>query len=368
MTDLQALLDATPDGETCVIPAGDHAVPEGTCLHVPYGVAAIDATGATIRVVGADGQRSTVRPTVPLFDCGQRPNGSTFTFRGGHLIGPDTYGWDVLDDVGVSAIQWSFYKTWDSVMTVDGVTVEGGYAYAVMRSGGGDLTITGSHLSGWVGAVACFEGHGGHGTFTASDCLFPAPQQSKYSSIGAYVHPHLDTIWTNVHLCGWNRYALYLNGSPSGVGSHHSLIDVTATDCSLIQGAKGSTVHLVRCVEQGTPHNGGSYMMGTVISHGSQWRHRIGMIGTQNDDIDFTFCGDTIATGQWWLGPGRNTTGSIRIIGCHVELSAQTRVVGAADSSPLDVTVMATEFVGSTTRQAFNVPAGAVRFIDCEAP
>lgn len=40
---LQALLDATPDGGTCVIPAGDHAVPEGTCLHVPYGVAAIDA-------------------------------------------------------------------------------------------------------------------------------------------------------------------------------------------------------------------------------------------------------------------------------------------------------------------------------------
>ena len=34
----------------------------------------------------------------------------------------------------------------------------------------------------------------------------------------------------------------------------------------------------------------------------------------------------------------------------------------------MDVTVVASEFVGATTRQAFNVPAGAVRFIDCEAP
>ena len=243
----------------------------------------------------------------------------------------------------------------------------GGYGYGVHRGGGGSLTITGSYLSGWVGAVACFEGHGGHGTFVASDCLFPAPQRSKYSSIGAYVHPHLDTRWERVALCGWSRYALYLNGSRSGEGSHHSLIDVTATDCSLIQGAKGSTVHLVRCVEQGTPHNGGSYMMGTVISHGSTWR-LAGMGGTQNDDIDFTFCDDHIATPMWWLGPGRNTTGSIRIIGCRVELSAQTRVVGAADSSPLDVTVVASEFVGATTRQAFNVPAGTVRFVDCEAP
>ncbi len=365
---LQALLDATPAGQTCVIPAGDHAVPEGVGLVVPHGVAAVDATGATIRVVGADGQRSTAPPTVPLFDCGQRPNGSTFAFRGGHLVGPDTSGWDDHTDVPHGAIQWSYYKTWDSVMTVEGVTVEGGYAYGVMRSGGGDLTITDSYLSGWVGAVACFEGHGGHGTFTASDCLFPAPGRSKYSSIGAYVHPHIATTWERVALCGWSRYALYLNGSPSGAGSHHSLINVTATDCSLIQGAKGSTVHLVRCVEQGAPSNGGSYMMGTVISCGSQWRHRIGMIDTQNDDIDFTFCGDTIATGQWWLGPGRNTTGSIRIIGCHVDLTAQTRVVGAAESSPLDVTVMATEFVGSTTRQAFNVPAGVVRFVGCEAP
>lgn len=28
-----------------------------------------DVTGATIRVVGADGRRSTMPPTVPLFDC-----------------------------------------------------------------------------------------------------------------------------------------------------------------------------------------------------------------------------------------------------------------------------------------------------------
>ena len=34
----------------------------------------------------------------------------------------------------------------------------------------------------------------------------------------------------------------------------------------------------------------------------------------------------------------------------------------------MDVTVVASEFVGATTRQAFNVPAGTVRFVDCEAP
>ena len=34
----------------------------------------------------------------------------------------------------------------------------------------------------------------------------------------------------------------------------------------------------------------------------------------------------------------------------------------------MDVTVVASEFVGATTRQAFNVPAGVVRFVGCEAP
>ena len=58
-----------------------------------------------------------------------------------------------------------------------------------------------------------------------------------------------------------------------------------------------------------------------------------------------------------------------------ITIKAQLDTIGddavaevAADSSPLDVTVVATEFSGATTRQAFNVPAGAVRFIDCEAP
>ena len=105
LAEVQALLDATPAGQTCVIPAGDHAVPEGVGLVVPHGVAAVDATGATIRVVGADGQRSTAPPTVPLFDCGQRPNGSTFAFRGGHLVGPDISGWDDHTDVPHGTIQ-----------------------------------------------------------------------------------------------------------------------------------------------------------------------------------------------------------------------------------------------------------------------
>ena len=66
-------------------------------------------------------------------------------------------------------------------------------------------------------------------------------------------------------------------------------------------------------------------------------------------------------------GAGLMPNGSFAVLDLSTE-SAQTRVVGAADSSPLDVTVVASEFVGATTRQAFNVPAGTVRFVDCEAP
>jgi hypothetical protein len=362
---IQQLLDATPAGGTCVIPPGVYDVPERTKLTVPNTVERIIGDGATVRVVDANGNQSTLTPTMSLFECGNRLTpGSRLEVRGLTIIGPDTTGWDLNADIPHSAINWTYYKTWDSTLIIDGCTITGGYGYAVQRSGGGRLDIHNSSLSGWVGGVAFFEGHGGHGSMLVRNTTMPAPTHSKYSSIGAYIHPHLDVTWDNVTATGWNRYAVYLNGTPQSAGNH-TLIDVTATDCSLIQTGSSSETTLVRCVEQGTPKNGGSFFKGPVLSCGTRWAGA-GMISFLSGNAPARrFVRDTIATPKTWIAAGTGTAGSILLNDCTLELTAKTQAVKLTNQSTVAVKVVSSGFTGTSTVFTFNAEGGTLRFVDC---
>lgn len=358
---IQTLLNAgTP---TVVIPPGTYDVLEHTRLTVPNSVTAIHGYGATVRVVDGNGNPSTAIPTTGLFHCGLRPS-SRLDVRGLTIHGPDTTGWDQNADNPTGAIEWVNARTWAAVLTVEDVTITGGYGYGVYRSGGGRLDIVNSSLSGWVGGYAFFESHGGSGTNLLRNVTMTAPATSKYSSIGAYVHPHLDVTWDNVTATNWNRFALYLNGNPQSAGDH-TLVDVTATDCALIQTGSSSETTLVRCVEQGTPKNGGSFFKGPVRSTGSRWAGA-GMISFLSGNAPTRrFIGDTIATPKGWLAGGSNTSGAVLLNDCTVELTSKTQVVKLTNQSTVAVKVVSTGFTGSSTVFTFNAEGGTLRFVDC---
>jgi hypothetical protein len=361
---IQQLLDATPAGGTCVIPPGVYDVPERTKITVPNSVERIIGDGVTVRVVDPNGNRSTLTPTMSLFDVGLRPS-SRFEVRGLTIIGPDTTGWDPNADIPHSAINWTYYKTWDSTLIIDGVTVEGGYGYGVQRSGGGRFEIHNSNLSGWVGACSFFESHGGTGSMLVRNTTMPAPARSKYSSIGAYIHPHLDVTWDNVTATGWNRYAVYLNGTPQSAGNH-LFADVTATDCSLIQTGSSSETTLVRCVEQGTPKNGGSFFKGPVLSCGTRWASTTGAIGFMSNVAPTRrFVRDTIATGKTWMAAAAGSAGTVILNDCIIELTAKTQAVKLTNQSTVAVKVVSSGFTGTSTVFTFNAEGGTLRFVDC---
>lgn len=359
---IQTLLNAgTP---TVVIPPGTYDVLERTRLTVPFGVERIIGDGAVVRVVDANGNQSTLTPTMSLFDCGLRPS-SRFEVRGLTIVGPDCSTWAQSIDGPHAAINWIHAKTWDSTLIIDGVTVTGGYGYAVQRAGGGRFEIHNSSLSAWEGAAAFFESHGGSGSMLVRNTNLPAPARTKFSSIGAYIHPHLDVTWDNVTCTNWNRWACYLNGSPQSAG-HHTLIDVTATDCSLIQTGSSSETTLVRCVEQGTPKNGGSFLKGPVRSTGTRWASTTGMISFLSGNApDRRFIGDTIATGKTWMAAGSGTAGRVLLNDCNVELTAKTQVVKLTNQSTVAVKVVSTGYTGTSTVYTFNAEGGSLRFVDC---
>lgn len=359
---IQQLLDNSTG--LCFIPQGTYNVLEGTRLNVPNNVWMILGYGAVINVVDVYGNISTKVPTCSLFECGQRPNNTRLEIRGLTINGPITTGWDQNTENSHGAINWVFYKTWDSILTIEDVKITGGYGYAVQRSGGGRLDIFNCELQGWVGGYSHFEGHGGYGSSTVRKTKLLAPANSKYSSIGAYIHPHLDVLWDNVYADNWNRYACYLNGSPQSAGNH-DLLEVTANNCSLIQTGSSSETTLVRCVEQGTPKNGGSYFKGPVLSVGSRWAGA-GTIGFLNyNNVDRRFVRDVFAkTSGLCMAAGANTQGRILFNNCYAELSNKVAILKLTNLCSVTAKVVSSTYSGTSTGFVFNIEGGSLQFID----
>lgn len=356
---IQDLLNATPLGGVCDLTGQSFTVPHGTTITVPRSMSIV---GGTITVPG-----NTI-PTAPLFELSGLvgPTAHRVEFRGVTINGPDSTGWPSTTNNSHGAINWSIYRTWDSTLIIDGCTITGGYGGAVIRNGGGRLDITNSHLEGWVYAVAFFEGHGGHGTLLVRDTTFQAPVNSKYDSIGAYVHPHLHVTMERVEANDWNRFALYLNGNPQSAG-HHDLIDVTANNCSLIQTGSSSTTTLVRCAELGTVSNGGSFFKGPVLSIESLW----GSTGT----IGFLpgvaharrFVGDVFSGANYWVACGANTIGSVTFTNCTLNLGYRPSALQVTNRSTIAARFVTCTIAG-TPRWVVNLEGGTVKFVDMPVP
>lgn len=357
---IQSLLDATPAGHVCTFPGGTIDLPAGTTFTVPRSMT-INGNGTHIRVAG------TAPPTIPLFALSALPDGSDITIRDLTITGPDTNGWSQHLNPNIAAVDWTLARTWNSSLTLDHVSIGGGYAYAVQRAGGGRFRILDCALSGYVGAFSFFESHGGWGDLIVRDSLLCAPALSKYDSIGAYIHPHLHVTWERVAGSGWNRYLCYLNGTPQSAG-HHDFLEVTATDCSLIQTGSSSVTTLVRCVEQGTVRNGGSFFKGPVTSVGSRWASN-GMIGfLNNNPVDRHFARDTYAGTGTWMAGGNQTNGTVTLDQCAFQMAGAATGVRINSNSTIAATLRSCMVTGTTTGYTLLIEGGSVRLVDTPTP
>lgn len=358
LTEVQQLINNTPAGGICTLPGGVVDLPDFTPLLVTKSITIRgNGTVFNLPVTGTPGDS--------FLKADSLPSGSYFEVSDLTINGPSTEGWSNTFDLSArSAISYQLYRTWGSRMVVRNVTTTGGYSYGVSRAGGGKLEIKDCNLSGWVGALAFFESHGGWGDLVMRDCELHAPANSKYSSIGMYVHPHLHVLMERVNGSGWGRYLLYLNGSPQSAG-HHDLIEVTAHNCALIQAGSGSETTLVRCTETGTPKNGGSYFKGKVLSVGSRWAGT-GMIGfLTGNNVERRFVNDTFATASYVMAAAANVVGSITIIGCHFEFGPKTCAASLTASSNVALTIVSPTFtIATTTRWCANVENGSLRLVN----
>jgi hypothetical protein len=355
---LQQLLDHA--GAVCVFPGGIIDLPEHTRLLVPHGMR-IDGNGTTLRVRGKQ------VPTQHLIDASGLGDGAVLEVHDLAIEGPDTSGWDPMIDCNRAAICWSLYRTWNATMIVRNVRVSGGYGTGVLRSGGGTLDVAGCDLGGWVIGLSFFESHGGYGSLHLSDTVLRAPDHSKYDSVGAYLHPHLGVIAERVIGTGWNRFVIYLNGTPQSRGTHQ-LVDVTAVDCSLVQTGSDSTTLLTRCREWGTPANGGSYLKGPVLSQGSRWEGS-GLIGVlSRRDVERRFVDDEIAPSKIWMALGDHSAGTVVLERATVRLDGRSSLLKLVPTSTAQVRIDSSSIQSRTTNFPINVEGGSVELVRTARP
>lgn len=330
MTDVQALLDATPAGGTVRLPVGELRVPQGTRWVVPRPMT-VEGHGCTVVVEG--------QTVANLFDAAPL-TGGVLAFRGLTVTAPAAVGTTVD-----SVISWQRSKTPGGRLIVEDSTILGAWNAAVTRSGGGAVEIRRCTLEGWSAPIKCFESHqhgSGHTLTVEDSTLMVASSSSASDSIGAYVHPHIETCLRRVTGKGFGRWVVYANGSMPGA-SRWTLDEVTADNCSLVQAPGGQAELLMRgCREIGTQRNGGSLIRGRVISVGSEWAGQNGH-SLPPGIHDLTYIGDTFTRSAGYaLVAGRGVGGSIRVVDSAVCLSGTGRfLLTTADADPdLDVSAI----------------------------
>lgn len=359
LSDIQFAINNTPVDGVCDFNGAVETVPQHSEVIVPHGMKVADLT---VNVPGTE------VPTKSFFNADNIPGTSRLEFLKTNLNGPDCSTWDQNTECNKAAISWSYYKTWGGTLIVDQCNITGGYGTGVLRSGGGRFEVKNSNLSGWVDGIAFFESHGGWGDLILRDTTLHAPANSKYSSIGMYIHPHLHLNAERVVGSGWNRYLIYLNGNPQSAG-HHTLTKCVATDCSLIQTGSSSVTTLIRCEETGQPKNGGSYFKGPVLSVDSVWSGR-GMGGfLTNNPVDRTFVRDIFTKpSNIAFAASTNVSGTMNFIDCDVQLSGSSKFLKLSNGCSVVANINSTTFSGSATGFAVNIEGGTLNVINATLP
>lgn len=361
LQEIQTLIDNTPTNGTCVFPGG---VINCTDFNGPV-------ITRSIRILGNNTVFNVPNgiPTRSFIDANNMPNGSYLEINDLTINGPDTTSWASNTESGANAaISYQYYRTWDSVAIFDSITTTGGYSYGIGRSGGGRYQITNSDLGGWTGGVSFFEGHGGWGDLILRDTILRAPTNSKYSSIGIYIHPHLHLTAERVKGYDWNRWAVYLNGSPQSAG-HHDLIEVEAHSCALVQTGSGSDTTLVRCLETGIPSSGGTYFKGDVICVDCTWEGSQAIGYLSSFAAKRLFVRNKISTPGTWTATSSNVIGSIDVIDSEFDLSKNGSRFKTTPSSNPSCRFISNRFIGANTSGfAVNVEGGSLELVNTTLP
>ena len=355
---LQLLLDSATD--VCVFPGGVIDLPEGTTLRISKSMR-IEGNGTTLRVAGSK------PPTTHLLNADSLRDGSQLEIKNLRIEGPSTKNWDPATENIMGGISWQLYRTWNSSLVVRNVTITGGYGSGIIRSGGGRFEVTDCDLSGWVDGIAFFESHGGSGALELRNTILRAPANSKYSSIGLYIHPHLNLNADTITGLDWNRYVIYVNGTPASTG-RHDLKAVSAINCALIQTGSSSQTTLMRCSESGLPKNGGSFLKGPVTSIESTWEGA-GMIAVlEGVAVERSFINDAIRPKNIWMALGSKTAGTVTLTGAQVDLAGKAALLKLTSASTTAVTITSSQIRSTSSSFPINAEGGSVQLVGTAAP
>lgn len=376
LEDIQLALNTVVDGFV-TLPDGVIDIPLGfgftTPSNVPRRIFLRTMNGTKFRTVDANGNILRVPQTKPLFDFSYPDYSEVEVLPGIDVDGPVSDDWDPNLE-GTSAVyRWELARRLNTRMRVRGGVITGSYGTAIRKAGGGRLDVEDMYMEAWVNPVAFFESHGGTAPgerrFTLRDSHLAAPTRSKYSSIGAYVHPHIQTSISRVLFQGWNRYALYMNGSMDGTG-YHDMNDVVADGCALVQSNGSALMSLQRCLETGTVNNGGSQFRGPVQANNCVWETSNGMIGfLSNTAVKREFVNNVINTGGTWLACGNNVLGEIEVVGSTFDLSRNGSNYKTVPLSKVQNKFVSCKFQGTSTDNfVVNIEGGSLRLVDTVLP
>ena len=371
MTTIQDIQDTLDLGPSFFkFPGEVVTAPHGSSIKIRRSMT-IDWAGTKLVVPGS------AIPLTPLLDSDSLPDGARVEHRNLTIQGPDTLSWTSDAKVEPGAIQWSQAETRHGIMILRNVKTTGGYYGGVVRSGGGALELFDCELSGWTAGWACWDSKPNpSATATLVRCRMVAGPNTRYSSIGGYVHECVRVDMVDCYHEAWNRFAVYVNGNPKSTALQ-TLTNVTAKDCALIQTGDLTTTILMRCLETGKPRNGGSQLWGPVVSVLGTWESE-GMIGFANGG-NRLFVRDVIApptipgVNTLWAAAGAQASGGLILDGCDVRIGVNGNRGGAllsmTQQTTMAVILRSLTYTSPNTnnnpRIICNVEGGSLHVVEC---
>lgn len=166
---------------------------------------------------------------------------SSFTMAG-PTVTNDVVGDPLSDSLGIS---WSEGLTQGAIFEIENVEITGKFGTCVSRSGGGVFRIRDSDMNGYTNPVSFFEsqntsGEAENATLFVHNCVLTGVDGWS-SSVGIYVHPHVNFAITGTVFRRFNRYAVYQNGNPNKKPLFNTITGGAMIDCAGVQTGEGTT-------------------------------------------------------------------------------------------------------------------------------
>lgn len=375
---IQAAVDALGADHVLQLPAGTYEVDVTAApiwLRRGVIIQGVSRTSTVLDVVPKVPAPAPATPMNSLFDVISAstqapprtppPAGSRFVLRDFAIQGPTTNANTQI----AAGFRWEHRGSFGFVRA-ERLTITGLFSAGVIRSGHGRMEVFDCDINAGEAPVKSFESSW---TADAAECVIIGGTHtgfdSKSSSIGLYIHPHVALAVHDVHYRNFNRFAFYANGSdPSTLPPPRfwTVADTDVEDCALAQTAYNAHSKFVRVHHHGTSPGGAeSPLAGNVdfiecdLRPATQYGFFPG--AHQRNFVD---CWIEPAT--YLVSGGKNVAGTTRFVGCTWKCVGSGRAFNFTNLSTARVIVVDCDLYdcGASSVQLVNVQGGQLDVLD----